>query len=334
MSYAEDPTKEIKEENPAEDKPVETPVEEPKPEEKPEEKPEDTPAEDPKPEEKPEDTPEDKPEDKPEDTPEDKPEDKPAKPDLSTLSKEEKAQHAFKRQLAKQASKYESIISQMNTRFDSMSAELEAIKKAKAAPEEIKTRTDFDSDDEYISFLAEQKVNGIMAKKEAKEAEERAERAKKDQEAAEARQVQEQAARTFNDNCSAAFDEEGLKSFNANLKRAVDNGLAELLDEAPAVRDFVFSNPDGPIVLNEMLENKDAFIRVMRHGGDPMTAVIEMHDLSKEIKSRASKPDNSIEFPQPKKMPPIGKPGAKQGGHAASMWESDEGLIDFVRKHK
>lgn len=335
MSYAEDLMKEIKEDKPAEDKPVETPVEEPKPEDKPEDKPaedkpEDTPVEEPNPEDKPEDSPEDK----PEDSPEDKPEDKPAKPDLSTLSKEEKAQHAFKRQLAKQASKYESIISQMNGKFESLAAELEAVKKAKAAPEEIKTRSDFTSDDDYISYLAEQKVNGIMAQKEAKEAEARAEQAKKDQEAAEARQAQEQAAKTFNDNCSAAFDEEGLKSFNANLKRAADNGLAELLDEAPAVRDFVFQNPDGPIVLNEMLENKDSFIRVMRHGGDPMTAVIEMHDLSKEIKSRAAKPGNTIEFPQPKKMPPIGKPGAKQGGHAASMWESDEGLIDFVRKHK
>ena len=35
---------------------------------------------------------------------------KPAKPDLSTLSKEEKAQHAFQRQLARQKEKYEASI--------------------------------------------------------------------------------------------------------------------------------------------------------------------------------------------------------------------------------
>ena len=332
MSYAEDLMEEIKKDLPlAPEETREEPKEEP---ETPKEEPEapgegqETPPAAPE-DERGTDTPpgEEKPAEEPPEA-----QDKP-KPDLSTLSKEEKAQHAFKKQLQKQASKYEAIISQMNGKFDSLQAELEAVKKAKAAPEEAKTRSDFENDDDYISYLAEQKVNGIMAQKEAKEAEERAEKARKDQEEADARRLQEQAAQTFNENCAAAFDEDGLKAFNANLQRAVNNGLAELLDEAPAVRDFIFSNPDGPLVLKDMLDSKESFIRIMRNGADPMTAVIEMHDLAKEIKGRA-KPDNILELPVKKSMPPIGKPGAKQGGHAASMWESDEGLIDFVRKHK
>jgi hypothetical protein len=69
----------------------------------------------------------------------------------------------------------------------------------------------------------------------------------------------------------------------------------------------------------------------MSRGGNPMSAIIEMHDLAKEIQTRAQAPAEE----KPKStMPNIGKPGAKQAGHAATMWESDEALLDYVRKHK
>lgn len=330
MSYAEELMKSWEEK--PEDKPVETPA----PEEKPEEKPVETPQEDPKPEDKPEEKPEEKPEDKPEDKPEEKPEDKPTeppkeKPDLSNISQEEKAQHAFRRQLNKQASKYESIIAEMNSKFDTVSKELSELKKVNKANEPKKTREDFDSDDEFIDYLTQTRVESIMADRDSKAAEAKAEQDKKAKEEKEALEQQQQMADTFNQNCRAAFKDDAYNGFQANLKRAVDNGLAELLDQAPAVRDFVFQAPEGPLVLNEMLSDKGAFMRIMSRGGNPMSAIIEMHDLAKEIQTRAQAPAEE----KPKStMPNIGKPGAKQGGHAATMWESDEALIDYVRKHR
>lgn len=332
MSYAEELMKEW--DKPEEKKPVETPA----PEEKPEEKPVETPApEESKPEDKPEEKPEEKQEEpKPEDKPEEKPEDKPAeppkeKPDFSTLSAEEKAQHAFRRQLGKQASKYESIIAEMNSKFDSVSQELAELKKANKANEPKKTREDFDSDDDYLDYLTQNRVNAILEERDSKAAEVKAEQDKKAKEEKEALEQQQQLVDTFNQNCRAVFKDDAYNDFQAKLKRGVDNGLAELLDQAPAVRDFVFQAPEGPMVLNEMLSDKSAFVRIMSRGGNPMSAIIEMHDMAKEIQSRANVPPEE----KPKNtMPNIGKPGAKQAGHAATMWESDEALIDFVRKRR
>lgn len=334
MSYAEELMKSW------EEKPEEKPVETPAPEDKPEEKPVETPQDDPKPEDKPEEKPEENQEEtKTEDKPEEKPEDKTAeppkeKPDLSNISQEEKAQHAFRRQLNKQASKYESIIAEMNSKFDTVSKELADLKKSKSA-EPVKTREDFPldkgGDDEYIKYLVKQGMDAERAEQAAKDAAAKAEQDKKAKEEQEVLEQQRIAADTFNQNCRAAFKDDAYNGFQANLKRAVDNGLAELLDQAPAVRDFVFQAPEGPLVLNEMLSDKGAFMRIMSRGGNPMSAIIEMHDLAKEIQSRAQAPTEE----KPKStMPNIGKPGAKQAGHAATMWESDEALIDYVRKHR
>lgn len=339
MSYAEELMKSWEEK--PEEKPVETPAPEEKPEEKPEEQPQGTPPAEEKPQGGTDDTPDEKkPPEGPEmqntDTP---PEDKPAetpkeKPDLSNLSQEEKAQHAFRRQLNKQASKYESIIAEMNSKFDTVSKELADLKKSKSE-EPVKTRADFPidkgGDDEYIKYLVKQGMDAERAEQAAKDAAEKAEQDKKAKEEQEVLEQQRIAADTFNQNCRAAFKDDAYNGFQANLKRAVDNGLAELLDQAPAVRDFVFQAPEGPLVLNEMLSDKGAFMRIMSRGGNPMSAIIEMHDLAKEIQSRANVPPEE----KPKStMPNIGKPGAKQAGHAATMWESDEALIDYVRKHR
>lgn len=292
----------------------------------------DTPSED-KPEDKPEEKPEPKPEDKPEPKPEDKPE---TKPDLSTLTKEQKAEHAFKRQLSKQASKYEAIISEMSGKFDKVSAELEEIKKAKAQSEKKPlSRDQFEYDDDYVKALVKQGMDEEMAQRAAKEEQERAEQAKKEAEQAEIAEAQRRVAETFNGNCRAAFSEpHAYAEFEAKLKKGVANGLAEFLDQAPAVRDYIFEQPEGPLVLNEMLTNKESFVRVMSQGANPMAAFVTMHDMAREIRERPPvvQPE---EQPKPKStMPPIGKPGAKQSGSAGDMWNDDEALLKFVREHR
>jgi len=339
MAYADDLIAKFKEES----------VEEPSQvsQEQPQEQPEETKGTEdtPKPETPPEgpetqntDTPpEDKPEDKPEDHPEDKPEDKPeTKPDLSTLTKEQKAEHAFKRQLAKQASKYESIISEMSGKFDKVSNELAEIKKAQAdAGKKPLTRDQFEYDDDFVKALVKQGMDEELAKRAAEEAQQKAEQDKKAKELEEIQEAQRRTAENFNSNCRAAFQkEEDYAAFEAKLKKGVANGLAEFLDQAPAVRDYIFEQAEGPIVLNEMLTNKDAFVRVMSQGANPMAAYITMHDLAREISTRAPQ-EAPEEAPKPKStMPPIGKPGAKQTATAGDMWTDDEALIDFVRKHK
>lgn len=335
MSYATDLIDEMKGQTAPAEAPV---VEETQPEETPVETEETTTEESPTEETQTEET-----HDEPAPAEEEKPAEEPPKeeeapkkepkPDLSKLTKEQKAEHAFQRQLAKQKAKYENSIDDLKNTFQRQFDDFKASIQAKKEPEPIKTREDFPigegGDDAYVKYLTKLGVDEALAAHEAeraKKAEEEAEAAKKAEEQANA---QREIADHFNSNAREAFGE-NYGQFEKLVQKGVDNGLAELLDEAPAVRDFIFSSPDGPVVLNEMLANRDSFVRIMSRAGNPMTAIIECHDLAKELANRPA------EEPAPAKtMPKLGKPGAGSAPSTApSMWKDDASLIDFVRRHK
>ena len=333
MSYAEELMDKFKKEGVVTDA-EESTQEQPQETETPPEATEDTPREETA--QEPTETAKDEPEEKPE---EPKPEQQ--KPDLSTLSKEEKAQHAFKRQLAKQASKYESIIAEMNGKFDKVTSDLEEIKKAKAeAGKKPLSRDQFEYDDDFVKALVKEGMDEEMAKMKARQEAEKAEADKKAAEEREIIEAQQRTAQQFNANCREAFNDADYATFEKTLRKAADNGLAELLDNAPAVREYIFEQKDGPIVLNEMLSDKASFVRVMSQAGNPMAAYITMHDLAQEVAARAKSAQapagEATEHPAPKStMPSIGKPGANpRSASAGDMWSSDDALIEFVRKHK
>lgn len=344
MSYADEVMKEI--DNEAQREPVVTPTETPA---EPEHNEATVPEESAKPEQGAPvaDSPKEPEEDKPkEDEPpeeEDKPKEewiesnafdskpKPKK-DLSGLSKEEKAEFAFARQLAKQKSKYEQSIEDIKKTFQAQFDEIKETLKPKA---ETKTRADFESDDEYIAHLTKQGVDEALEQQRAKDAEKAA---KAEQEAKEAKELQEhqqQMASMFKANCRQCFtDENQYKEFSAKVDRGIDNGLAELLDDNPVVRDYLFTNSNGPLVLNEMLNSKEAFVRVMSKAYNPIEATITMHEMARELASRP--PENSPQqsAPGPKPMPNIGKPGASRGPSAPGIFDSDKSLLDFVRSRR
>ena len=256
---------------------------------------------------------------------------KPAKPDLSTLTKEEKAQHAFQRQLARQKEKYEASIQELTGNFQKQIDELKTSMK-KQEPKKVLTRDMFDTDDEFIRALADERVKEIMEGRyeEARKKEEARKQAEFEQ--AKIQQSIAEQAETFKSNCSACFtDENERNAFEVQLSKATANGLADVLDQAPAVREFVFTDPDGPRVLNAMLQDKGAFMRVMGRAGNPMACVIEMHDMVRELKAPQAQQQQQE---QPRSvMPHIGKPGAGGAGATTpSIWNSDEDLINFCRK--
>ena len=278
------------------------------------------------------DKPADKVEEQPKEEPtEEQPKEEPQpKPDLSKLTKEQKAEHAFQKQLAKQKAKYESSIDEIKKQFQSQIEDVKKQLEAKKAEEPVKRRDDFETDDEYIGYLTQRGVDQRMAQIDADNAKARAEQEAKDKAEAEAAEQQKQVAEYFNTNARNTFGDQ-YDEFEKTVQKGVANGLADVLDEAPAVRDYIFSNPNGPAVLNEMLQNKDSFVRVMRLAANPMDAVIECHELARELSTRKAEPAPA---PAPK-MPSIGKPGA--GGStrtAPDMYGDDQSLIDFVRKHR
>lgn len=255
---------------------------------------------------------------------------KPPKPDLSTLSKEEKAQHAFQRQLAKQRSKYESQIQAMHESFQKQFDDFRNEFKKSQPKEAPKTREDFESDDEYIKYLVKSQNDDYRAELDAKNAKEAEEKAAKDREQQEYMEQQQAIAGTFQDNCRSTFaDSESYGAFAAKVNKGISNGLGEILDNAPAIRDYIFGNPNGPLVLNEMLSSKESFVRVMRNAGSPMDAVIEMHEIAKEINGKKNAPVDPAE--QKTRMPKLGKPGAKSGSAKTGVFGSDRDIINFIR---
>ena len=299
---------------------VETPTEEPKPEE--------TLSEEPKPAEEPT---EDKPAE-PEPSPEPEPTEpkKESKPDLSKLSKEQKAEHAFQRQLSKQKEKHAMEIEELKKSFQSQFDEFKKSMTPKAEPEPLKTRDDFDNDTEFVNYLTMRGVDQRLAERDEQAAKAKAEKEAADKAAAEEQARQQEVANYFNSNARQAFGDD-YAAFESRVQKGVANGLADVLDEAPAVRDYIFSNPNGPVLLNELLSNKESFIRVMSRAANPMDAVIECHDLVREIQTR-----KAPEPTQPKQvMPNLGKPGAGSAPSTApDMWKDDNELIAFVRRHR
>lgn len=323
MSYMEDLSEQFKgdegtpasaEETKVETKPEDKPAEETKPEEtKPEEtKPEET---------KPDDT-------KPEET---KADDKPAeetkaKPDLSTLTKEEKAEHAFKRQLSKQKEKHEAEIKDLK---DSFQKQLDDFKASLKQPEPKKTRKDFPldkgGDDEYIKYLAKEGMKEAQAEQKAADEKAAAEQAEKDKAAKEEQERYDEMTKTFSVNARSAFNtQESFDAFSKKVNLALDNGLGELLDQVTTLRDFVFRNPEGPVVLNAMLSDPNNFKRVMTQT-DPTMMIIAAHELATE----ARKPAPAAE---PPKVPHMGKPGARNvSSEAGSVFNNDKDLMAYVR---
>ena len=338
MSFAESVMDEIKNETPAaaeavveeksqqEETPVETTSEEPKPaEDKPSEEWSNEPPKDwSKPAE-------DKPTEEEPKPAEDKPAEPQPKPDLSKLTKEQKAEHAFQRQLGKMKEKHKAELdAQREELRKEFQSQIDEIKKSVAKGEPVKTRNDFETDDEFIDYLTQRGVDKRMAQIDADNAKAKAEADAKAKEEAEAAEQRQQVADYFNANAKQTFGD-GYAEFEKTVQKGVANGLADVLDEAPSVRDYIFSNPNGPAVLNEMLLNKESFVRVMRLAANPMDAVIECHELAREIASRKAEPAPA---PTPK-MPSLGKPGA--GGStrtAPDMYHDDASLIDFVRRHR
>lgn len=277
--------------------------------------------------EEPEENPE-APEETPADTTvvEEEPKPKPKK-DLSGLSKEEKAEFAFQKQLAKQKAKYESSLDEIKQQV----AELkQQVKPKEEEPPKKLTRDMFDTDDEMIEALVEQKM--ALRQKEIDRQKEAEAQQQKAMEAA--REKEQQAKDDFRANCQAAFpDEAQYAEFTGKVQKAVEAGLGDILDAMPAVRDYLFFNQNGPIVLNEMLNDRDAAARILDRTHNPIDAVVEMHDMAREIRNRAN------EQPEPEQekapvMPKLGKPGTTRGSSSRSFFDSDDDLIEWTRQHR
>lgn len=293
-----------------------------------EEKPEDAPA--------PEDAP------KPAETPVDEPNPETRKKP-SDFSPEERAAHAFQRQLAKEREKHARELDELKKGWET---KFEELKKATTPPQQKKTRADFPpdagGDDAYIDYLVQQRYEAERAKDAEKAAQEAEERAKQQAEQEEAQRTLEAEQQAWLANVDAAFGEDKARKqeFEKRLAYCNSKGLGTILDNAPIAADYLLHNPNGPLVMEKMLADKATFLRVFNDRNlNPLDSYYELRQIEAEIKAQqnatpAPAPQSATPAPQPSPMPHLGRPGRQAGDNSAPDIFSDPAAMKaFLRSH-
>lgn len=318
----------------AAEKPEETKPTEPKPEETQVEQPTETPEE--KPEEKPEEP--EQPAEPNKDKPEDKgePEPKPKKEIPDDPMK--RAEYSFRRQLDKNNKKHADELAARDKENAELKARLSEIEKKLDPNNAPKTRKDFESDDDYIDYLTQRRVNAILAERDAeakKKADADEENRRKQKEADDEASEQQ---RVWMDNVHAAFnDEEREQEFYAKVQYCAQRGLGQILDSCPAAADFLMNHPHGPRVMERVLNDQQTFRDVFGDGSRRVSQLDVYYALRRVDERMDDAPAAPAAPAAPTKptMPHLGKPGKQAGGGVKpDIFSDPDEMRAFVRRFK
>lgn len=271
----------------------------------------------PEPEVQPEPEPQPEPELKAEPEPEAKPETEPApeqKPD-PIADEIDNTNSVIRKRLEKQAKKYEDQMAKMREDYE---ARLKAVEERTAPKQEVKTRKDFEFDEDYVAYLTKQQIEADRAEQAKAKAEKDAEDAKAAEEQAQAAEAVRQRQERFRNNIDSCFEGEERDTLLSRIKYVTSKGFGEILDNCPVACDYLLTNPKGPLVLAKLLDadHPEYFKRVFPVTGiSPLDQYSELKDIERSViaEREARKAD-----PTPAAMkaaPKLGKPGVQgQGG--------------------
>ena len=230
----------------------------------------------------------------------------------SQFSHEEQMTYSFKRQLAKQRSKHEQEIANLRAEFDKrLAEEIDKVKNpAKYAP---KTRKDFEYDDDYVKYLANEQVNAAIEAKIAEYQKQQEEEQRQAQVDAEYRNMLDKTVKSIYNTPEAEAD------WRAKVGEGMKAGLGSLIDGDQDLSNYIIFSPIGPKIMYELATNKktvqDIFTIGMTPDGHaiPRSPVDRMRKME-ELAERLSRTDinNNRTNVQPVKLnqvKPIGRPG-------------------------
>ena len=220
----------------------------------------------------------------------------------SQFSHEEQMTYSFKRQLAKQRSKYEKQIEDLKRQWEERFDKLE--NPAKYAP---KTRKDFEYDDDYVKYLANEQVNAALEAKIAEYQKQQEEEQRQAQVDAEYRNMLDKTVKSIYNT------PELEKDWREKVGEGMKAGLGSLIDGDQDLSNYIIFSPIGPKIMYELATNKktvqDIFTIGMTPDGHaiPRSPVDRMRKME-ELAERLSRTDiNNRTNVQPVK--PIGRPG-------------------------
>lgn len=294
-------------------------------------------------EEPPQETPEETPVETPQETPEEKPEETPEPPRQEPPRDEvgeqlESMNSVIRHRLEKQARKYEQELKDRDSKYDELARQFEEFKK-QATPKKELTRDQFETDEGFVAALTQQQIE-LDREKQAqirKEQDEKDAAARAEQEKVE-EDIRSRQTR-FLGNVERCFADKAEKEqFMGKVKTYLGKGLGDLLDACPVASDYLLASPKGPKVLDRLLTDKEAFVRVFDPQGiTPMDQYYELKALEKEIYGTSiSQAPAPVEEPAPeppkKAMPKYGKPGSQGGGRSADVFTDPKVRRDEIRK--
>ena len=238
----------------------------------------------------------------------------------------------IRKRLEKQAKSYEQKLADKDAEWQKKFEEFKSQFEQKKP--EVKTRDNFEHDEEYVAYLTQQQIDKDRAEQQRIKAEQDEEAAKKKaEEDAAAAEVKSRQTRFLN-NIEQCFDGEARETFMARLKYAHSKGFGELLDANPAASDYLLSSPKGPLVLAKLLDtsNPEYFRRVFPVGGiNPLEQFSELKDIER---TAVAERNGTVEAPAALKKPTaIGRPGAQgSGGTGGNPMSDPKARLDYVRK--
>lgn len=191
----------------------------------------------------------------------------PAPVNKSELTDLDRATYSFRRQLSKQKSKYEAQISDLEAR----------LKKLETPAPERKYRDAFKTDDEYIGYLTEERVNALM---EAKMAEMQK---NFDAQQKKLRQDQEH-SREIEDGINSWFPDDKRYEYQRAVEDAFGKGLSDLLEHEKNVLEYLHQTPNSSRILYEMATNPEVVQNIFNQK-NPLFRLLAVRDLENKLVS-------------------------------------------------
>ena len=225
----------------------------------------------------------------------------------SQFSHEEQMTYSFKRQLAKQRSKHEQEIANLREEFSKrLAEEIDKVKNpAKYAP---KTRKDFEYDDDYVKYLANEKVNEVLEAKIA-------EYTKQQEEEQRQAQVDEEYRNMLDKTVKSIYNTpESEKDWRAKVGEGMKAGLGSLIDSDQDLSNYIIFSPIGPKIMYELATNKKTVQDIFTIGMTPDGRAIprspgDRMRKMEELAERLSRTDINNIRTNVQPVKPIGRPG-------------------------
>ena len=221
----------------------------------------------------------------------------------SQYSHEEQMTYSFKRQLAKQRSKYEKQIADLQKQWEERFDKLE--NPAKYAP---KTRKDFEYDDDYVKYLANEQVNAAL---EAKIAEYQKQQEEEQRQA----QVDEEYRNMLDKTVKSIYNTpETEKDWREKVGAGMKAGLGAMIDSDQDLSNYIIFSPIGPKIMYELATNKKTVQDIFTIGMTPDGRAIprspgDRMRKMEELAERLSRTDINNTRTNVQPVKPIGRPG-------------------------